>query len=269
MNEERLSIGRFSRLTGLSIHALRHYDELGLLRPAAIDPTTAYRSYSRAQLEPARTIARLRDLDVPLPKVAAYLAADEHGRKAILARHRADLEARTSRQIRIAHHLNQVIDAGDTLMNAPSTDQSLDPADERRIAIGLFNHVWTLMETSDRTPEQTDEMIHGAHASRYHWGNVGNASNHARGEWQVSRVYAVVGRGEAALWHARRCLEICQQNDIGDWDLAFAYEALARASRVGGDLAGRDRYLAEAREAAKVIKEDEDRQLLEADLATV
>jgi DNA-binding transcriptional MerR regulator len=269
MNDERLSIGRFARLTGLSINALRHYDELGLLRPAGIDPTTAYRSYSRAQLDEARTIARLRDLDVPLPKVAAYLAADTDTRREILARHRADVEARTSRQIRITHHLNQVIDAGDTLMNAPSTDRSMDPADERRIAIALFNHVWTLMETTDRTPEQTDEMIHAAHASRYHWGNVGDASNRARGEWQVSRVYAVLGRGEPALWHATRCLAICDENGIGDWDLGFAYEALARASRVSGDLAGRDRYLAEARTAATQIKEDEDRQLLDADLATV
>jgi hypothetical protein len=111
-------------------------------------------------------------------------------------------------------------------------------------------------------------MIHAAHASRYHWGNVGEAAHRARGEWQVSRVYAVLGRGEPALWHARRCLELCRENGIGDWDLAFAYEAMARASRVAGDGAGRDRYLADAREAAKHIKEDEDRQLLEADLAT-
>jgi hypothetical protein len=81
-------------------------------------------------------------------------------------------------------------------------------------------------------------------------------------------MYATLGRGEPALWHARRCLEICEENGIGDWDLAFAFEALARASRVAGDQAGRDRYLAQARYAATQIKEDEDRQLLEADLAT-
>jgi hypothetical protein len=41
---DRLSIGRFARLTGLSIGALRHYDELDLLRPAEVDRFTAYRS---------------------------------------------------------------------------------------------------------------------------------------------------------------------------------------------------------------------------------
>jgi DNA-binding transcriptional MerR regulator len=268
MDDERLSIGRFARLSGLSIHALRHYDELGLLRPASVDPESGYRLYATDQLEAARTIVRLRDLDMPLPKVAAYLAASTAARRELLARHRADIEARTSRQIRITHHLNQVIDAGGQLMTTPSTDRSLDAADERRVAAGLFNHVWTLMETTDRTVEQTDEMIHAAHASRYHWGNVGDAANRARGEWQVSRVYAILGRGEPALWHARRCLEICQANGIGDWDIAFAYEALARASRVAGDLAGRDRYVEHAREAATQIKDEEDRQLVEADLAT-
>ena len=154
-------------------------------------------------------------------------------------------------------------------MSTPSTDRTLDPADERRVAVGLFNHVWTLMETPDRTAEQTDEMIHAAHASHYHWGVIGKPENRARGEWQVSRVYAILGRGEPAVWHAQRCLEICQEHGIGDWDLAFAYEALARASRVSGDPAGRERYLAKAREAAEQIRDAEDRQLLESDLATV
>ena len=85
----------------------------------------------------------------------------------------------------------------------------------------------------------------------------------------MSRVYAILGRGEPATWHARRCLEICQEHGIGDWDLAFAYEALARASRVAGDLQGRERYLAKAREAGEQIKDAEERQLLESDLATV
>jgi DNA-binding transcriptional MerR regulator len=269
MSEERLSIGRFARLSGLSIHALRHYDELGLLAPAEVDPETGYRFYRSDQLERARQIARLRDLDVPLPRVSAWLAADEAERRAILARHRAEIEARTSRQLRITHHLNQVIDAGGPLMSTPSTDRTLEPADERRVAVGLFNHVWTLMEMPERTPEQTDEMIHAAHASRYHWGVIGKPENLARGEWQVSRVYAILGRGEPASWHARRCLEICQEQGIGDWDLAFAYEALARASRVSGDMEGRERYLAKAREAGALIKDAEERQLLESDLATV
>lgn len=61
-----LPIGRFARLAGLSIGALRHYDEIGLLTPAAVDPATGYRRYRRGQLERARIIARLRGIDVSL-----------------------------------------------------------------------------------------------------------------------------------------------------------------------------------------------------------
>jgi hypothetical protein len=45
--------------------------------------------------------------------------------------------------------------------------------DHRQLGVDLFNHVWTLMETPDRTIAQDDEMLHGAHASRYHWGLLG------------------------------------------------------------------------------------------------
>jgi hypothetical protein len=112
-------------------------------------------------------------------------------------------------------------------------------------------------------------MLHAAHASRYHWGEVGEPANLARGEWQCSRVYSVLGRAEPALWHANRCLALCEEHGIGDWDIAFAHEAVARALRVAGDGAGSDAALARAREAAVAIAEEEDRELLMSDLATI
>src|SRR5215218_5159161 len=98
-------------------------------------------------------------------------------------------------------------------------------------------------------------MLHAAHASRFHWGEVGEPVNFARGEWQVSRVYAVLGRSEPALFHAHRCLEICQAHQIGDFDLAFAYEALARASAVAGQPDDCARYAELARQAGEQIAE--------------
>jgi hypothetical protein len=79
----------------------------------------------------------------------------------------------------------------------------------------------------------------------------------------------VLGRPEPALWHARRCLAICEEHGIGDFDLAFAYEALAPAHRVAGEREESGRYLGLAREASHAIAEAEDRELLLADLATV
>src|SRR4029077_871951 len=72
-----LTIGRFARLTGLSIGALRHYDELDLLRPVEVDRFTGYRRYAADPVEIGRAIARLRDLEVPLEEIRAVLGSDD------------------------------------------------------------------------------------------------------------------------------------------------------------------------------------------------
>ncbi len=114
-------------------------------------------------------------------------------------------------------------------------------------------------------------MIHAAHASRHHWAEIGTGGNLARGEWQVSRVYATLGRAEPALYHAGRCLAYCEANpgDLEDWDLPYAYEALARAHEVAGNKAESRRFAARARELAEQVADAEDREHLEADLATL
>lgn len=139
--------------------------------------------------------------------------------------------------------------------------------DHRRLGVDLFNHTWTLLERRERTPLEDDELLHAAHASAYHWSLVGGPEHRARSEWQVSRVNAVLGRGEAAVHHAARCLDHCREHGIGDWDLAFAYEALARAHRVAGNAEESARNLALAREAGAEIAEADDRELLEKNLA--
>src|SRR2546427_2564843 len=73
MHEELMTIGAFARSTGLSAKALRGYDELGLLRPASVDPDTGYRSYSSEQLARGRVIRKLRELDVPLAEIGELL----------------------------------------------------------------------------------------------------------------------------------------------------------------------------------------------------
>jgi hypothetical protein len=142
-------------------------------------------------------------------------------------------------------------------------------AEERKLATNLFNRVWTLMEKPDRTRDDDDEMLHAAHASRYHWGAVGEAQHRARGEWQISRVYTVLGRGEPAIAHARRCLDICRQHGIGDWDIAYAYEALARAYKTAHQATEARKYKKLARAAGDMITEVEDREHFDEDFATL
>jgi tetratricopeptide (TPR) repeat protein len=144
-------------------------------------------------------------------------------------------------------------------------------SDERLLAAQLFNQTWRLMEQEGRTRQDDDRLIHTAHASRYHWGQVpGVTPAHlARGEWQISRVYAVLGRAEPALHHAHRVLDLCRENGIGDFDLAFAYEALARAYAIAGDDIKARQYTDQALAAARDIADDEDRGLVLADLESI
>ena len=147
----------------------------------------------------------------------------------------------------------------------------IEPEIQRQLAVDLFNEVWRLLELERRRREEDDRMLHAAHASRYHWGEVGRAVNRVRGEWQVSRVYATLGRPEPALFHARRCLELCarHESELEDFDRPYAHEALARAHALAGDAADARRHTELARQLGEEIVEDEDRELLFRDLATL
>ena len=72
-----VSIGDFSRMTHLSVKALRFYHDQGLLEPARIDPDSGYRFYEPAQVPVAQVIRRFRDLDMPLDQVRAVLKAPD------------------------------------------------------------------------------------------------------------------------------------------------------------------------------------------------
>ena len=141
--------------------------------------------------------------------------------------------------------------------------------DHRHLAVDLFNHTWELLDKNERTQAENDEMIHAAHASRYHWSQAGTALHLARGEWQISRVYAVLKRGEPAFYHALRSLEICRENGFGDFDLAFAYEAQARASSVSGDKLAAAKYHALAKQAGETIAEQDDKDYFFSELGTI
>ncbi|MBN2048074.1 MAG: hypothetical protein JW750_09545 [Anaerolineaceae bacterium] len=142
-------------------------------------------------------------------------------------------------------------------------------ATHKQLAVELFNHTWDLMDKTDRTQEEVDEMIHSAHASRYHWQQVGTVLNLARGEWQISRVYALIGRGEPCAYHARRCLDLTLENQLGDFDRAFAYEAMARASALLNNEDAKARFLQLARESADEIVEQDDRDYFLSELKTL
>jgi tetratricopeptide (TPR) repeat protein len=140
----------------------------------------------------------------------------------------------------------------------------IDAAAHRRLAIDLFNRSWELLELAGRTPAQDDELIHTVHASCYHWRVVGTPANLARGENQCARVYAALGRPEAALHHASRALELVRAGGDGleDWDLASALEVAARAHLAAGNRDEAERYAAQARAELETVADPEDREVI-------
>jgi DNA-binding transcriptional MerR regulator len=90
-----LTIGEFSRMTYLSIKALRHYHDVGLLEPAAVDRATGYRSYLPEQVATGQLIRRFRELDMPIEDVHAVLEApDAAARDRVLTEHLRRMERR-------------------------------------------------------------------------------------------------------------------------------------------------------------------------------
>lgn len=136
----------------------------------------------------------------------------------------------------------------------------------KKFAVDSFNLVWSLLDKKDRTKEEDDKMVHATHTSRFHWGEIGTPLEVERGEWQVSRVYSVLNRPQPALYHAQRCLEICRENNIGDFDIAFAYEAMARANAALGKKSEYEKYFQLAKEAGEKIKGKEDKDVFIGDL---
>ncbi len=130
----------------------------------------------------------------------------------------------------------------------------------RKFAIDCFNGTWDLIDKKTRTHDDDIKMIHTAHASRYHWGEIGSPLEFARGDWQLSRVYALLGDGTSAIKYAEESLNHCLENNIGDFDLAFAYEALARASLILRDETNFNKYFNLAKESAEAIEEEENQK---------
>jgi hypothetical protein len=151
----------------------------------------------------------------------------------------------------------------------PEERTPVDLAVVKRCAAEAFNKAWEYIDRADRTQDDDDAMLAATFAQRHLWGRVGAPLEIERAEWQISRVYAVLGKGPESLRHAERRLHIVTDEAIGGFDLAFAHEAVARACAVLGDAARRDAHRREALATCASLPDKGDRNYTEAQIATI
>lgn len=131
VHDELRGIGEMSRATGLSVSALRFYDHAGLLVPAEVDPGSGYRRYSGRQVAPARLVAGLRRVGMPLMDIAQVLAAlpdsaKAHGLVDAYLRRLEDGLADARRELSRVHRL---LENRETTMTDPVTQVTIAAAD--------------------------------------------------------------------------------------------------------------------------------------------
>jgi DNA-binding transcriptional MerR regulator len=128
MTTAALSIGDFSRATLMSVKMLRHYHQIGLLQPAAIDPDTGYRSYTADQIPTAQIIRRFRELQMPLERIRDVLAApDPATRNALIASHLDALQSTLAQTQSAVTSLRNLLDGGPEDQALPVMHKSVGP----------------------------------------------------------------------------------------------------------------------------------------------
>lgn len=122
---ELVTIGEFARLSRLSAKALRRYDELGLLRPALVDPVNGYRYYDPAQVEGARLVAWLRRIGMPLNRIGRVVALDAGAAAVEVRAYWARVEAETAARRDLATYLVDHLSAeGRTMSRMPDNAEN-------------------------------------------------------------------------------------------------------------------------------------------------
>lgn len=134
---------------------------------------------------------------------------------------------------------------------------------QRYFAVQLNHRVWELLEKPERNRQDDELMVLAAYASYYHWLQVGTAVHRQRAEWLIGRVFIVLGNAKQALHHAQRCLEMTQKHAelMADFDVAFAYEGIARANAAAGNPDEALKYAKLAEQAGQAIVDEEDRRI--------
>ncbi len=134
-----------------------------------------------------------------------------------------------------------------------------------------FNRAWDFIEKPERSLSDEDRMLQLCLASLWHWTQRQDVTpkNLSVGYWQVSRVFALLKHADLARRYAKLSLEAAQDKGVEPFNRGYAYEAMARAEKVGNNNDEMEKYLSLAHQIAASLADSEDKKLLLADLANI
>jgi len=136
------------------------------------------------------------------------------------------------------------------------------------MGIEMNIQTWNLLERKNRNEQDDMRMVVFAQASLYHWRKSYEFEpiNEQRGQYTLSRVHAILGKGKEALAYAEETSKLTIEQDLKDFDLAYSYEALARANAALGNKTGCVKWLQKAQEAGTLIQDKENKKYFISDL---
>jgi hypothetical protein len=131
----------------------------------------------------------------------------------------------------------------------------------KRFAADCNNHAWQL-SVQARSAAEDREMLDAAHASAWHWAQVGTELNRMRATMLLAEVHAQLGMAASALAYAEETRAYCLARETPDWEVALAHAVFAHAAHAAGRSAEHHDAYAEAEAALAAIADDEDRAIV-------
>ncbi len=155
--------------------------------------------------------------------------------------------------------------------DAAEPTESIEQSWQRGLAVAANNATWELLDGRSLDDDGALDLLGRAHAAAHHWraATGPHSIEAARAAWLCARAHTVVGQGSTAIDLARSCTRLTAEavEEASDFDQVYAIEATARATACLGQLDEAETLRAEAWERAAAIGDDEDRAIVEGDLA--
>jgi hypothetical protein len=143
---------------------------------------------------------------------------------------------------------------------------------QTHFAMAFNQQAWALLALPERTAEESQTLIDAAHASALHWAQSPAylPKNKARALFLLATVYTAEKQAEEAQGYAKSCLKYCESiaAQLDDFDLPYAYLAMARALAVAGQRTESMQFFTMARQAGAAIANEEDKKLFLNDFRT-